>query len=74
MKKAKEKPTQEDIAKLGETLNKIIALDGQSNKLLKSTKSKLATKVTAMSKNVSAIKGYGPGTGKGLGKFISVRK
>ena len=59
---------------MGETLEKIIALDMKSNKLLESSRSKLANKVMAMSKKVSAIKGYGPDSGKGLGKFISVRK
>lgn len=74
MKKAKDKPAADVIAKLGETLGKIISLDAESNRILETSKSNLAEKITSMSKSVSAIKGYGPQTGKGSGKFISVRK
>ena len=74
MKKAQDKSATEVIAKLGETLEKIIALDGESNRILETSRSNLAEKITAMSKRVSAIKGYGPQTGTGSGKFISVRK
>ena len=74
MKKAKDNQAPDVIAKLGTTLEKIIALDGESNKLLESSRSRLAKKITDMSKNVAVIKGYGPQRGKGTGKFISVRK
>lgn len=74
MKKAKGKSSPELIAKLGKTLEKIIALDGESRKLIETTRSNLVKKITDMSKKVSAIKGYGPQTGSGPGKFISVRK
>lgn len=74
MKKAKNRPAPEVIAKLGATLEKIIALDGESNRILETSRSDLAEKITAMSKSVSAIKGYGPQTGTGSGKFINVRK
>ncbi len=74
MKKVKNRPAPELIAKLGATLEKIIALDGESNRILETSRSDLAEKITAMSKRVSAIKGYGPQTGTGSGKFINVRK
>jgi len=74
MKKVKDKSAPEVIAALGETLEKIIALDRESNRIIETSRSDLAEKITAMSKSVSAIKGYGPQTGTGSGKFINVRK
>lgn len=74
IKKAGGKQKPKALEKLAKTIEKILALDRESGKLLETSKSSLAEKIKTISKSVAALKGYGPGTGPGSGKFISIRK
>lgn len=74
IKKAKGKPDPKEIEKIGKTIEKIMELDRESSRLLERSKSGVAEKITEIMSNIAVVKGYGPDSGPGSGKFISVRK
>lgn len=74
IKKAKGKPGPKEIERIGKTIEKILKLDRESSRLLEKSKSGVAEKITEIMTNITVVKGYGPDSGPGPGKFISVRK
>ena len=74
IKKAKGKPGPKEMEKIGEIIKKILELDRESSRLLEQSKSGVAEKITEIMSNIAVVKGYGPDSGPGSGKFISVRK